>query len=157
MYILVHRQGWLSIMYYSGWLIVSWLKVEGVEFYSSTYTQVQLSSLGGYAESLTLISFVVFLFLVIENCKSVLKKWTSTFMQSVLFARFEFIISLLHLDLHEWVLETEVPASASRAVKLISFHLISLINPCMSDHTHQLWKQKDNTNVPSLSINKTNK
>lgn len=38
--------------------------------YTSLFTYVQISSVSDYVESLKLISFCLFLFQVIENCKS---------------------------------------------------------------------------------------
>lgn len=59
-----------------GWLVSVWPKVEGGELYSSHLMHVQLNSLSDCAESLYFITFVVFLFQVIENCTSALsEKW----------------------------------------------------------------------------------
>ncbi len=66
--------------------------VEGNEFYSWCYIHRQFSSLSDNAESYTCITSVVFLFLVIANCKSSLsEKWkTSALLQSSVSAAFEF-------------------------------------------------------------------
>ncbi len=57
-----------------GRLICSWPKVEGDELFSSHYMHMQFNTLSDFAESLKLITYVVFLFRVTENCKSLLSK-----------------------------------------------------------------------------------
>lgn len=53
-------------------MLRSWPKVELDELCTSRFLHVQISSLCDYADSLKLITFVVFLLWVIENCKSAL-------------------------------------------------------------------------------------
>ncbi len=50
-------------------LISSWPEAEGDESCSSHFMQVQSNCLSDYAKSLKLFTFVVFLVLVIKNCK----------------------------------------------------------------------------------------
>ncbi len=53
-----------------GLIISSWPKVEGEELSSSPYMHMQFNSSRDSAESLMVITSVVFLFWVIENCKT---------------------------------------------------------------------------------------
>lgn len=57
---------------HKGWLISTWLRVEEDELYSSQSMNVQFDS--DYAESLKLMTFVVFLFQEIENCISAMSE-----------------------------------------------------------------------------------
>lgn len=53
-------------------ILRSWPEVEWDESCASCFLHVQINSLCDYADSLKLITFVVFLLWVIENCKSAL-------------------------------------------------------------------------------------
>ncbi len=80
---------------------------------------LQFNSVSDCAKTLKLITFVGFLFRLIENCKSALSEKTSAFIQLSLSATFGFSVPLLHqaerrglhvlmVDLLGWAFEMEV-------------------------------------------------
>ncbi len=63
---------------YQDWLITSWPKVERIESHSSPYMRMQFKSLRDYAESLKLITLVVFLFRKLKTVSQWrLKNWSA--------------------------------------------------------------------------------